>query len=109
MTASPFCRACGARVEWHPTRDGAQMALDPDPHPQGSFYFGPGLRLFKGRHGLKPKMYRCHWDTCPKKGQEPRRPAFICERRGCDVEGRHLHCFRCGSTEHLANDCEEDS
>ena len=110
MSRKPFCDACGAKVEWHPTKLGAEMAIDPDPHPEGHYYFGPGLRLFKAARGLRPKMYRCHFDTCPKKGQPaPRRAGFICERRGCDIEGRHFHCFKCGDTGHFASECEDES
>lgn len=108
MSRKPFCEACGAKVEWHVTKIGAEMPLDPGPHPEGNFYFGPGPRLFKGSRGLKPKMYRCHWATCAKKGQAPRRAAFACDRNGCEVEGFHRHCYRCGGTDHFASDCEGD-
>jgi hypothetical protein len=109
VSRKPFCDACGAKVEWHVTKTGAEMAMEPDPNPQGNFYFGPGLRLFKAAPGFKPKMYRCHWDVCPNKGQLPaRRPDFICDRRGCDVSGKHFHCFKCGGAGHFASECDGD-
>jgi hypothetical protein len=108
MSKSPFCDACGARWEWHVTAAGKNMPIDPEPHPDGRFMFGPGLRLVTGSPGTRPKMYRCHWDTCTKKGQAPRRVGFICDRQGCDIEGRHLHCYRCGDVGHFANECESE-
>ena len=98
MGDSPFCRACGARVEYHLTASGAKMAIDPEPHPEGHYYFGQGLRLAKGRRGLKPRMYRCHWDTCPKKGQAPRRAA----------QTEESLCYRCHKPGHFADVCEEE-
>jgi hypothetical protein len=107
VSIKPFCDKCGAKVEWHVTKAGANMPIDPGPSPGGRFYFGPGLRLFPAAPGSKTKMYACHWDTCPKKGEQaPRRAGFICDRPGCDLDGRHFHCYRCGETDHFANECE---
>jgi hypothetical protein len=115
MSGKPFCDACGAKVEWHLTAAGKNIAMDPEPHPDGQFYFGSGLKLTRLRRydNLRAgqKMYRCHWDTCPKKGQAPRRAATVrddCERWDCTRTDRHPgHCHACGSTEHFVADCPE--
>jgi hypothetical protein len=108
--ASPFCRLCGQKIEWHPTKAGNAMALDPDPHPAGRFAFDNNMRLVTMPPGSKPRMYRCHFDTCPnKETKAPRRAAFVCDVDACDLTSPHLHCFKCGSTSHLARVCEEES
>lgn len=112
MSLPVFCDACKAKVEWHLTHNGRSMPIDPDPHPEGRFYFGAGLKLHVGRTGIRPRMYRCHWDTCPKgteaskKGLHVERsPHDQCARWECSLEEWHLHCFGCGETDHLSPDC----
>lgn len=113
MNGPTFCDACKAKVEWHVTAAGRSMPIDPEPHDEGRFYFGAGLKLTSGAPGTRRRMYRCHWDTCAKGAEASKRglkaaspTADQCERWNCEEEGRHLHCFKCGSTEHFANECE---
>jgi Zinc knuckle len=114
-TGPTFCDACKARVEWHLTHNGKSMPIDPDPHADGRFYFGAGLKLHVGRAGIRPRMYRCHWDTCAK-GHDASKRALRgnysertdqCDKWDCSREDRHFHCFKCGETDHLSPDCPE--
>lgn len=104
MSLSPFCRACGAPIEWHPTATGSFMPIDPSPTPAGVFAFNGRMQLARAEVGSRPRMYVCHWDVCAK-GAKPE-AAPPCDREGCDRKDRHRHCFKCGSTWHLASDCE---
>jgi Zinc knuckle len=102
-----FCKGCSAMIEWHKTSDGKNIPLDPDPHAQGNLTFDERLRVVYMRPGSKPKMYRSHFATCPK-AVEFRRPAEpACEHDGCERTDRHLHCRRCGATDHFASECPE--
>jgi hypothetical protein len=80
--SAPFCKGCGAKMEWHPHANGRTVAIEPTPHPDGTLYFGPGM---------KPGMKL----TAGRKGD-------------CERTARHFHCFRCGSTDHFASDCDEE-
>jgi len=102
-----FCKGCNATIEWHKTAAGKPIPLDPDPHPQGNLTFDSRLRVVVAEIGSKPKMYRSHFATCPKAGEFRRAPS-TCSREGCDRTDKHFHCYRCGSTEHFANVCEEE-
>lgn len=94
------------------------MPIDPDPHADGAFFFGPGLKLVRQGGNAKPrpgqKTYRCHWDTCAKGNEASKRglhaPAQArgdrCEKWDCTREDRHSHCFKCGETDHFAPECE---
>jgi len=102
-----FCKGCNATIEWHKTSEGKNIPLDPDPHPEGNLTFDARLRVVVAARGSKPKMYRSHFATCPKAGEFRKRPVS-CDREGCELTTQHRHCFKCGSTEHLANECEEE-
>jgi hypothetical protein len=103
-----FCDNCGAKVEWHKTAAGANMPIDPDPHPQGDYGFVK-VRLVRAKPGTHRKMYRSHLDTCPKKRVAPaRRAPFVCDLDGCEVQQPHRHCFKCKSVYHLAEECDAD-
>lgn len=98
-----FCNDCGSNVEWHVTRAGKNMPIDPEPHPDGDYYFETA-KLVHGERGERPKMFRSHFDSCKKR--KPR-PLFSCDYKGCTEKGRHRHCRVCGGTDHLAHDCPE--
>ncbi len=102
-----FCGACNQKIEWHQTVNGRNIAIDPEPHPEGNYAFDGRLRLALAAPRSKARMYRCHFDTCPKKGQVPRRAGFSCDRNGCDRSDRHFHCRRCGATDHFVAECPE--
>lgn len=109
MSASPFCRDCGRRVEWHPTTSNRKMPIDPDPHPDGGYYFDGAMKLVRGRPGYRGRMFRCHWDTCPQKAKaEKRRAEWKCDRAGCSLTSFHRHCLRCGATDHLVAACPDE-
>lgn len=114
MSLPTFCDACKARVEWHPTHNGRSMPIDPEPHAQRRFYFGAGLKLHVGVAGIRPRMYRCHWDTCAKGNEASKRGLRAtgnhddeCAKWDCEREDRHLHCFRCGDVDHLSPEGKE--
>ena len=104
-----FCKACGQLVEGHPSVTGAMISIDPDPHPEGTLRFAAGMRLQTAAPGTAKRMYRPHLRTCSSPKAATARASFVCDREGCEIETRHLHCYRCGSTDHLANNCEEES
>lgn len=116
MSLSAFCDACKVHVEWHVTGAGRSMPIEPDPHPEGTFYFGPGLKLMFGPAGTRKRMYRCHWDVCTKGTEASKRALPVrssrsnqCEKWDCqrDPDDGHRHCFRCGDTDHFADDCAD--
>jgi hypothetical protein len=74
------------------------MPIDPEPKPDGEYYFDARMRLAWGRPGSKPRMFKCHWDSCTKKGQAPR----------AEVDERERGCFRCGVSDHWVAECPED-
>lgn len=101
-----FCQDCGCLVEWHPTVAGRKMPIDPDPHREGKYYFGEGMKLVRGRPGDRQRMFRCHWDTCTRKDKgDKRRAEWKCEQEGCALTGVHRHCRACGGTDHLVANC----
>lgn len=103
-----FCKGCGAKIEWHKTAAGKSMPIDPEPHPEGNMAFDASMRLVQYRPGQRPRMYRAHFVTCPKR-EEFRRPrAVICDRPGCEIDTTHRHCRNCGALDHFAADCPED-
>lgn len=103
-----FCKGCGALIEWHKTAHGNDIPIDPEPHPEGNLAFNAAMRLVQYRPGQKPRMYRAHFVTCTKPDVARKPSAFVCDRRGCDVDGPHRHCYKCGDTDHLADECPED-
>lgn len=84
------------------------MPIDPEPHADGRFAFNGRMQLANMTPGARPRMYRCHWDTCIK-GARPERRTVPCRQEGCERTDRHLHCYRCGSTDHLVNECGGDA
>lgn len=104
-----FCNACHQRVEWHKTDADRNIPIDPDPHTEGTLAFDGRLRLVRAAPRSKARMFRCHFETCPKKGQAPRRAAVACSRPGCERTDRHFHCHGCGADDHLIAECPEDS
>jgi hypothetical protein len=104
----PFCKGCGAKVEWLPHRDGRTVAIDPEPTADGTLAFGPGMQLGPAT-AVSKRRYRYHITVCPNPEKaRAKAPAQTCDREGCGRTDRHLHCFRCGETDHLANDCPEE-
>ena len=97
--SSPFCRGCGARVEWHPRTDGRLVAIDPDPHPEGTLTFVSGMKLATMTRGSRPRMYRPHLVGCsnPEKA-----------KRAAADEPTERVCYRCRMPGHFANVCEEE-
>ena len=104
---SVFCKGCGAKIEWHPHRDGRTVAIDPEPVADGPLAFGPGLKLGPASFASK-RRYRYHITGCanPEKARA-KSAAPTCDRDGCDIEGFHRHCFKCQATDHFAADCPE--
>lgn len=117
MSLPVWCDACKARVEWHVTAAGARMPIDPDAHPLGNMYFGRGLKLTTGAPSSRPRMYRCHWDTCAKGNTASKKALKAgdaqhidqCERWACfrDPDDGHRHCFKCGEVDHFAPACPD--
>ena len=99
-----FCKGCGAVIEWHKTSDGKNIPVNPDPTPRGNLVFDERARMVYMRPGSKPKMWASHFSTCPE--AESFRKQASCDRSDCERTDRHFHCFRCGSTDHLADECE---
>jgi hypothetical protein len=102
-----FCDDCGKAIEWHKTAQGKSIAMDPDPVADGKFAFDVRARVVQALSTSR-KRYACHFDTCAKRGQGPRRAASSCDREDCTIATPHRHCFTCGGTDHLADDCPED-
>ena len=96
---SPWCKGCGARVEWHPRAVGGPVAIDPEPHPDGLLFFNASMKLERGEKGSHPRMCRGHLLSCkhPEKARAPR----------ADVDDRRRGCFRCGAEDHWIADCPE--
>lgn len=104
-----FCDRCGSKVDWHETADGRRIALDPDPHSEGTYAFDRRAKVERAPQRSRAKMYRSHFETCPKKGEAPRRRSpFICSELGCERADRHVHCRGCGE-DHFVADCPENS
>ena len=103
-----FCNSCNAAIEWHKTPAGKNIPLDPEPHAQGNLTFDNALRVVYAHPGSKPKMYRSHFATCPNANQHRKPRAVVCDREGCELTTPHKHCYRCGGTDHFANQCEEE-
>lgn len=102
-----FCDRCGSKVEWHDSIDGRRIALDPEPHSEGTYAFGSGLKVEKAQARSRARMYRAHFQTCSKRGEPRRRRAgVICPELGCERSDRHVHCFHCKG-DHYAADCPE--
>ena len=97
--ADPWCKGCGARVEWHPRVDGRLVSIDPDPHPDGTLAFGAGMKLQVMARGARPRMYRYHLTTCTKPNEATRKDAVTEERL----------CYHCKKPGHFANVCEEET
>jgi hypothetical protein len=106
-----FCRGCNARIEWHKTAAGKAIPLDPDPHPDGNITFDSAARVVYAAKGSKPRMYLSHFATCPKADEFRKAKAkpFKCDwtdlLQPCERKDQHRHCFECGETDHLAEDC----
>ena len=96
MSDSPFCKTCGGRVEWHVTKAGRNMPIDPDPRPDGKFVFGAGLKLefAPATTPMSRRRFMCHWDTSPR-CKPPRAP----------VDRDEMTCFKCGENDHFAREC----
>ena len=104
-----FCKGCGVTIEWHPHVDGRLVAIEPKPHPDGGLAFNGRLQLASAPKGSRPRMYRYHVEGCAKPGQARAAPVGLCGREGCELTRKHFHCFKCGSVDHFANVCEEES
>lgn len=72
------CRACGRDVEWVETNLGRKMPLDPDPDRDGNVVKlgttnaqgAPIVRVLRKDDPRVPgRMYRSHFQTCPKADQ----------------------------------------
>lgn len=103
---NPWCKGCGARIEWHPRQDGKTVAIDPDPTPDGPLAFGPGMKLGPATIASR-RRYRYHISACPKPDAAMRKSASTCDREDCERTDSHRHCFSCGGTDHFAADCPD--
>lgn len=105
-----FCKGCGAVIEWHPRAVGSDIAINPAPHPDGLLAFNAAMKLERLPKGSRPKMYQGHLLTCPSPEKARSAPPSVstCDVEDCERTDRHWHCYRCGSTEHFANVCEEE-
>jgi len=107
MDTRNFCKGCGAKIEWHPHRDGRTVAIDPDPTEGGPLAFGPGMKLGPAT-AVSKRRYRYHIAGCPNPEKARAKSAApTCDREGCDRTDRHSHCFKCGETDHFASECPE--
>lgn len=103
-----FCDRCGSKVEWHDTTEGRRIALDPEPHSDGNYAFDRRLKVERAPARSRARMYNAHFQTCPKKGEPPRRRAAVsCRQDGCERTDRHSHCLRCGDDSHWVAECPE--
>lgn len=106
-----FCKACNQKVEWYPSVDGKDLCIEPDPKPEGNLKFDKRMKLEFAPVGSTKRMYVLHINVCAKADLLRRQIGASkapCDKwEGCTRTDRHLHCFNCGSTEHLAGDCDE--
>ena len=104
-----FCKGCGKTIEWHKTAAGKSIPLDPDPHPDGNLTFDEAMRVVVVPKGSKPRLFLSHFVTCVKADQFRRKnpKAVTCPTEGCNLTTPHRHCFECGATDHLAEDCPD--
>jgi hypothetical protein len=115
----PFCKDCQATIQWHKTAEGKNVPIDPLPRPDGDFMFDAALRVVRAPLDLRravreanargevhaKRLYKVHFDTCTKRRPLP--PEYDCDVEGCEISDRHRHCFECGATDHLAEDCPD--
>lgn len=104
-----FCKGCNAIVEWHPRAVGSDIAINPEPHPDGMLAFNSSMKLERAPKGSRPRMYRGHLLTCsnPEKARNASPSLATCDIEDCDRTDRHFHCFKCKATDHFVAECGE--
>lgn len=102
-----FCKGCGAVIEWHPRVVGTDIAINPEPHPDGMLAFTGSMKLERLPKGTRPKMYQGHLLTCPSPEKARLPSVSTCDVEDCQRNDRHFHCFKCGATDHFVAECPE--
>lgn len=111
------CIHCNATIEWKTLLNGSKIPIYPAPRDDGGLmYTGDKAGTMTKYDGSSATRYRSHFLDCKKLALSLHKRKYIalgretpeCSIEGCEIPGRHMHCFKCESTEHLADVCEED-
>lgn len=114
MTRCPFCRAA---IQWYKTPKGHKIAVYVDAREDGALMVLPDGTIDRHHGWASEPRLRSHLLDCKPLRDSLYKKSYIvigkdntdkCEYEGCERTDKHFHCYRCGSTKHFADACDED-